>query len=528
MKVNDFLCKPYLYLLIISIGIGLKFYKLDQQFFWDDEIATVLHVSGISMNDYEATIPVNTIFQRGFYDKILALNNRDLNVTDQIHGLMLMPQLTPGQYYYLIFWIRIFGDGYMSYRYFSVLLFLLSLPMLFLLSQKLFKSTISAWIAVSIYAVSPFFQMYGQEARYYMLWSLAIVCMHYLFLVASEKQTRLWWGIYVISGVFAVHVTVMFSLIYIMHLIYYLVFYTDKWKPLFISLSLIFLSSLPWLIFIFINRSDIQQNLSWQTDAFGDSKLHEIILWQIDAFLSVFYNLYYPISSMPTIQISRLIFVILLVMSIIFLLKNGTKKQIWFVFLSTFLGSVVMISEDMIRHSITSLLPRYSLLNFVGIILLITFIGEKLLRKNIRLFSLLFMVVILAGIYSSKKVTDDLCATDRADSYYHLEDARTLFSGNERILILSDYNLMGPNAYSMFMSLIHWSKNKHIDLIYARPDYPNFATDFDLTPYDKVYGMYASDNLTKQLKDNFGGKLKLLYERDLYGMVQVPVYVISH
>lgn len=526
MKATDFLYKPYLYILIIAIGIGLKFYKLDQQFFWDDEIATVLHTSGISMSDYEATIPVNKIFSESFYDDILALNDRKLNVTDQIHGLTMMPQLTPGHYYYLIFWTRIFGDGYMSYRYFSVLLFLLSLPLLFLLAQKLFQSKQAAWVAVSLYAISPFFQLYAQEARYYMLWSFAIITMHYLLLMACEKQSRLWWGIYIVAGMFAVHTTVMFSLIYIMHLVYYMVFYAKKWKPLFISLGIIFISSLPWLIFIFINRIDIQQNLSWHTNAFGDAKIYDIFLWQADAFIGVFYDLYFPQSSTLTIIILRLLFVVLIVTSLVFLVKKGTKKQILFLLLITFLGSAVMITEDIIRHSITSMLPRYSLLNFIGLLLLFSFIGKKILLKNPIVYTVLFSVLVTAAIYSSKRVTDDLCATDRADSYFHLEDAKNMLSGNERILIISDYKLMGPNAYSMFMSLTHWSKNQHIDLIYPKTPFPDFANDFDLSRYDKVYGMYLSDNLTKQLNDDFGKKFELLIERNLYGMVDVPVYTI--
>ena len=153
----SFLKKPYIYLFIILIGILLKFYKLQDNFFWDDEIATVLHTTGISMDDYEKKLPVNRIVNRSYYDNLLTINDKDFNIADQMTGLGKMPQLTPGHYYFLIFWTRIFGDNYMSYRYFSVFIFVITLPFIFLLTRKVFNSDLAAWIATSLFAVSSSF-----------------------------------------------------------------------------------------------------------------------------------------------------------------------------------------------------------------------------------------------------------------------------------------------------------------------------------------------------------------------------------
>ena len=138
--IQYFLSKPYLYILIIIIGIGLKFYKLENQFFWDDEVATILHTSGISMSEYQQNLPINEIVSKDYYLDLLEINDKDYPILEQIIGLTKMPQLTPGHYYYLIFWTRIVGDGFMAYRYFSVFVFLLTLPFLFLLTRKIFKS----------------------------------------------------------------------------------------------------------------------------------------------------------------------------------------------------------------------------------------------------------------------------------------------------------------------------------------------------------------------------------------------------
>ena len=169
----------------------------------------------------------------------------------------------------------------MVYRYFSVFVFLLSLVFLYLLTTKIFRSTHAGWIAISLYAVSPFFQIYAQEARYYILWALALTSMHYLFLMAIEKKSRKWWGFYIAVGFFAIHVTILFYITLLAHFIYVLVLSRTEWKGLLISQFAIFLSSLPWLIFIYINREDIQNGLSWQKNVVEKS------IWVVNSILNL-------------------------------------------------------------------------------------------------------------------------------------------------------------------------------------------------------------------------------------------------
>ncbi len=525
--MKAFFNKPYIYLLIVVIGIGLKFYKLDEKFFWDDEIATVLHTSGIPMDEYEKKIPVNTIFSRSYFDKILALNDRHLNIFDQITGLTMMPQLTPGHYYYLIFWVRLFGDGYMSYRYFSVFIFLLSLPFLFLLTKKLFHSSTAGWIAVSLYAVSPFFQAYSQEARYYILWGLAIIIIDYLLLMASEKQNRLWWGLYAVAGALAIHTTILFSLVFLMHIIYYFTFHKKDWKPFVISLGIIFLCALPWLTFIYINRHNIENSLSWQLVYDGHIKLFQLILFQLKDLSDVFFNMDIFKVNIAEIILHHIFYLAILNAGIIVLFKKADKKQILFVMLATFVGFIVFITLDYIRNSYASSLPRYSLLNYIGIILLFTFAGKTLLEKSGVIFSIIFIAVIAGGIISSKAISDNPAFGNRFDSPYHVEDARELFSGNNHILIISDYQLIGGHSFSTFMSLINRSKDKNIDCIYAKPDYPDFATDFNLGNYDKVYAMYLSKELTDDLKKCFQDKMVIIKDRN-FDRYHYPVYQIQN
>lgn len=86
----------------------------------------------------------------------------------------------------------------------------------------------------------------------------------------------------------------------------------------------------------------------------------------------------------------------------------------------------------------------------------------------------LFVVNMAIGLSSSSKVVNDLSDGNGADSCYHVQDAENLFSGDEKILTISDFKVMGPNSYSAFMSFINVSKNPNIDSIYAKKEFPDF------------------------------------------------------
>ena len=58
---RQFIKKLWLYLIILVIGVSLKFYKIDSRYFWYDEICTVMHTSGIKEIDYVKMFPENEI-----------------------------------------------------------------------------------------------------------------------------------------------------------------------------------------------------------------------------------------------------------------------------------------------------------------------------------------------------------------------------------------------------------------------------------------------------------------------------------
>ncbi len=526
--LNQVFTRPHLYIGIVAVGIFLKFYKLEEQFFWDDEICTVLHVSGISLEEEEARIPVNQVIPKKYFDDLIRLNSRDLSLADQFIGLSKMPQLTPGHYYYFIFLGRIFGDDLMLYRYFSVFVFLLSIPFLFLLTQRLSNSSLAGWLVISIYSVSPIFQMYAQEGRYYALWGSSIIILHYLFLRALDKQSVTSWLVYVVVGFFAIHVTILVYIVLLAQFIYGMVYHRHEWKSLIASQLAVGLTSVPWLAYAYNGKGAIQESLSWHQFGASDYSIFRLLYMQLENAVGSF--IYVNNNDMSEFLSSTIfwIYLLLIVCSIVFFFLLATPKQRWYIGLMVFLGGILLVSADLYRSTVASIWARYSLTNFIGIFVLVGFVLYKGINRFPLAIGPLFIAMACLGLQSSWIVANDTNYGKRSDAFYQQKDARERFSGDERILILSDFTIIYTHWYTGFMALTNASTNPNIDIIYAKPEYPNYQQKFDYKSYDKVYVMNASQGLLSHLRATHKeGAMELLEERIIYGAFDISLYGIT-
>lgn len=132
--LRQFVMRFRLYIFISLAGILLKFYHLDYKLLWIDEVYAIQHTSGIPDREYPALIPSNEIKSAGFYFDLYHLGKQDYALCSQLKGLLAAPQLNPLHYPFLMVWYRIVGDNPVHFRLFSVFVFVITLPFLFLLS----------------------------------------------------------------------------------------------------------------------------------------------------------------------------------------------------------------------------------------------------------------------------------------------------------------------------------------------------------------------------------------------------------
>jgi uncharacterized membrane protein len=289
-QIKQFFIRPYIYLIFVIIGTSLKFSHLGDRYFWLDEIATIAHTTGLTVSEFSDLIPLNEITNIQTYQSEMHLNKQDYRIDKQITGLFSTTNLTPLHYVFLMFWYRIVGDDFAVYRLFSVFIFILTLPLLFILVKKLFKTNLSGWIAVSLFSVSPFFHLYAQEARYYILWAFFLILFHLLFLQVITYNKLRWWITYTITGILVLYISVFSGIALLGHIIYIWILHKEHRKIHMINIVLILLFYTPWIHSMFINRKEIFTVMSWQT-RIPKVSLWDPIIGQLNVFIRTFVNL---------------------------------------------------------------------------------------------------------------------------------------------------------------------------------------------------------------------------------------------
>jgi len=86
-------------------------------------------------------------------------------------------------------WIKLMGTSEFGLRLLSILLGTLTLPLMYLLSQKIFNQTKLSLISVYLLALSPLAIMHSQEIRLYgLLLMLSIVSTYFFYSLAVEQE----------------------------------------------------------------------------------------------------------------------------------------------------------------------------------------------------------------------------------------------------------------------------------------------------------------------------------------------------
>lgn len=516
--IRQFLIQPYLYIFIVLIGISFKFYRLDYKLFWIDEISTIQHTSGIPDGDYPLLVPVNEIKNIHFYNDLYNLNKQPLTIASEFKGLFTSRNLNPLHYPFLMVWYRMVGGDPVDFRLFGVFIFILTLPFLFLLSKSLFNSNLAGWIAVSLYAVSPFIHIFAQEARYYILWSFILVVLNYLFLEGIQRNNLKWWVGYAFVVALSLYASPVSGIIIFGHMIFVLVTRKDLRKVSLISMLSGFILYLPWALNLYFNLDKVISSLSWHSNA--GQQIHFLfpLLGQCFYMFSIFSSLMdffyvfdqasknFPPGVMSAFLLNFAVLHIV-VTAFVFLLKKTKKETKYFLLLIILPGLVFFYFLDLVRNGMTSWWWRYLIFSTAGIILVMTnFLREKI-EKGSLIYSFVYIALAVIGIGSMLNISlgRHWFLGRQWDCY--IEDAR-LFSSAREPLLITDFAF--NHGMVNFMVTVLECNSGNIDILRASPDIDNVAGIISLKGYSDIYVVHASDELIENLKSQFGEEMDLL------------------
>jgi len=515
---RQFLIRPYLYILISLIGISLKFYHLDYKLLWIDEVYTIQHTSGIPDNEYPTLMPVNEIKNVSFYYDLYQLNKQHYKIVTQLKGLFASSQLNPLHYPFLMIWYRIVGDNPIHFRLFSVFIFIITLPFLFLLTRRLFDSSLAAWITISLYAVSPFIHLFAQEARYYILWSFILVVLHYLLLQVIHYNNIKWWSAYALIASLSLYASPISIIIIFGHLVFVGITRTDLLQRYGISMLIVFLAYLPWALSLFFRLDEIISVLSWQSNIKFNVAFWLPFLGQCLYLISIFsFKMDYVTAfdqksfNIPPEAGSAFIFntivLIMIVWSIVFLFSKTRKETRCFLLLIIIPGLIFFYFNDMLRGAMMSWWWRYLIFIAPGVILIITNLLYKKIEEGRLLYLVFYLAVILIGVSSISSISKAKHWHIGNQMNVYMEDAHFI-SKSDKPLLITDFN----NNKSMvdFMVVMWECSSQNIDILRASPGIDGVENRINHKEYSDIYVLYASDELIENLKSQFDGKMEKL------------------
>jgi len=222
MKILNWITKKSWLFFILFVAIGLRFYHLDFQSFWLDEVLT--------MND---TDPKLTFSQ--FYDSVLFW------------------EAFPHLYFFLLkYFLLFFGYTTMVARIFSAIIGVFGVYSIYLLGKELFNKR-TGQIAALLLSVSIYHISYSQEARPYGMLFLFTVLSFYRLVILIKKpnyRNAIYFGIFsglMINSHFFGFLTILSQGIILLLFFLKTPFHNKKtlFKSLFVSAIIIFLLILP-------------------------------------------------------------------------------------------------------------------------------------------------------------------------------------------------------------------------------------------------------------------------------------------
>jgi len=516
--LKNHLTKPWIYILIVVIGISLKFYRLDYKIFWYDELASVFHVAGADDVLNVSDAHLNEIVGISEYTSLLKHSKFDYPLLPQLKKQLQNMNMNPLHYMLLSFWYRLTGDAFIYYRLFSVLVFLLTLPFLFLLAREMFGSNRAGWIAVSLYSVSPFIHYFALEARYYILWAFLLVAIHYFLFMAAKYNKTKWWVWYVVFGVLSMYASVLSGFIIFEHLLF-IWFLKKELRLKFLLVSVIvFAFYSPWFIYLFANRSEVFAALAWHKFKVVPlwAPLLGMVLGYVRTFSfyqnytlfwdDVFHNITPAMIFETGINILILAFMIV---AAVFLFRKSKKENTWFILLLIVPGLLFFVLLDLARNAITTHWWRYYIFNTIPLILLVTGILAAKSEERKLGFSAIYFGLVFVSVFSIFTISKHKYWYVGGNWEQEFVDNADQLSAAKRSLMITDFvwNDNPGEGRMHVMEVLANCTSDSIDVLRVSPDIQEIGSMIPAGKYSDIFVYYASTQLSDNLKTQFGEKM---------------------
>ncbi|HEY3129880.1 MAG TPA: glycosyltransferase family 39 protein [Acidobacteriota bacterium] len=183
----------------------------------------------------------------------------------------------PPFYFILLgLWLNLFGMTEFSARMLSVLINLITLPVVYLLAWQIFKDRKVSLVACLIFGFSPYLVYFSQEARMYSLLLLLSSLSMLFFLKIQERADWRSYAAFVLFSILGIYTHYYYVFLFCFQIFYWIFFGDDRVHEFLLSLSIIVLCFIPWIPVLLYQIAQKNQSDLWiRNNARGGT-----VLWQ--------------------------------------------------------------------------------------------------------------------------------------------------------------------------------------------------------------------------------------------------------
>ncbi|MGB8688087.1 MAG: glycosyltransferase family 39 protein, partial [Microcoleus sp.] len=433
--------------------------------------------------------------------------NSEHNLTDTLNSLATEDPQHPPLYYILArYWAQWFGSSVTAMRSLAAVISLLVFPSIYWLAWELFESSNVAWMAIAIFAISPYHILFAQEARQYSLWTVTTILSSAALLRAMRatdaNQNPIWlvyhWTIYAIMTTLGFYTHLLFVCVAAAHAIYVAII--ANWRDVktfiayYVAALLALIAFMPSLVNVVENFNQIRSTTVWAEQT---SLLRLVTRW-VGAVSIAFFDFGIDGNASAT-QLALLIPLSIIILALvgyaIYLLCRQTPKRVWLLILLLIATTAFFLAvPDIMKGGRRSTNPRYLVPCYVGIQLAVAYLLSVKISSNFANFThkkmwklfivALFSLGIVSGVISSQA---DIW-WNKGSGWLRAElEVASAVNQASKPLIVSDANIayimplsyrLEPKVKLLIEPRCYTSCYKNRDLALAKPKIPRIPNGF--------------------------------------------------
>ncbi|MBE9120836.1 glycosyltransferase family 39 protein [Tychonema sp. LEGE 07199] len=456
----------FLIIAVLAIGILFRFVNLDGKFYWIDETYTSLRVSGYTEAEMLKEISYNKINSPSDLQKYQQVNS-EKTLSDSLNSLATEDPQHPPLYYVLArFWAQWFGTSVTAMRSLAAVISLLVFPAIYWLAWELFESSAVAWMAIAIFAISPYQILFAQEARQYSLWTLTTILSSAALLRAMRpeaNQNPIWlvshWALYAVTAAMGFYTHLLFVCVAAAHAIY--VALIANWRDIktfiayYVAALIALIGFMPTLVNTVENLNQIRSTTVWAEQ----TNLLRLVSRWVGSLSIAFFDIGIDGSASATqlaLIIPAGIAILALVGYAIYFLCRQTPKRVWLMVLLLIATTAIFLAlPDVLKGGRRSANPRYLVPCYVGIQLAVAYLLSTKISnkfdnlKQQRLWKIVIVSLFCAGIISGGVSSGADSWWNKGSGWLRAElEVAAIVNSASNPLIISDANI----AYIMALS----------------------------------------------------------------------------